>query len=51
MMKKQEEKLEKLRKELMSNRDINEKNEYKFLLKKDEAYSLVHILYFYFFDL
>ena len=44
MVKEQEGKLGKLREELRRLRDVNEKNEYKFLLKKDEIIKLVHIL-------
>ena len=43
MVQKQEGKLIKLREEMRRLRDVNETNEYKFLLKKDEVYKLVHI--------
>ena len=44
MVKEQEGKLGRLREELRRLRDVNEKNGYKFLLKKDEVNKLVHIL-------
>ena len=44
MVKYQEGKLGKLRVALMKSRAVNENNDYKFLIKKYEVYSLVHIL-------